>query len=1698
MKIIEAVRLGMPVLSRYSRKRGTPGPDTLEGRAGVDVFDANAGGDDLLLGKGGDDIYWLGYGTDHDTINEREGRNGQGDAGDEIWIKDGIDSSRVELVRVGEDLQVRLSNSNGVVMDSLTVRWHFDSSSTDAQIESLVFGEGNTVWGTNDLTPDAVRAEVIRGTRGKDTLHGINGYKDIFDSAGNGDKLYGRSGNDVYRLGRRTGHDIIDETHDRGGAAGDSDDRIEIKGTIATENVRLRRVGKNHRDLKVELVDANGDVSNSLTVERHFASLSRGHAAKVEKVVFANEANETVWGLDVLQLATIHGTDKDDKIVGSNGIDAFDADAGGDDILRGRGGNDVYWLGYGTDHDTINETLERGTVPGDADDQIKLKEGITASDVRLTRMGKNLKVELLGGANNQVTDSLIVKGHFGSNSAAKVEKVVFADGTIWEGERLNDVNRLHGIGLDDVYGTSGSDVFDTDGGNGAGGNHTIHDRGGNDVYWLGTRTGDDIIRERSSSSDDMDEIRIKSGIGLSGVRLRRTDDAGNDDTKGDNLRVELVGDDGAGTDSLTVRDHFLPDSAKKVEKVVFAGLSEVAWDIDQLSDVGIIRGTNEEDELHGLDYYSDTFDANLGGDDNLHGYGGDDTYRLGVGTGHDIIHESGTDGAEGDKIELKAGIAQTRVRLARATTTSSDLHVQLLDVNGYVSDSLTVTGHFSDEASQIERVVFGDETWDKSTFSGRTVLIGTDGEDVLEGTSDADVFDGNAGGDDELRGSLGNDVYWLGDDTDHDDIVDTGGTDEIRVKAGVALSDIRLRRFGGDLQVQLLDANDDVSDSLTVRGHFSSSSGQIERVVFEVDGTALGESQLSIGEVESEVIRGTAGDDRLDGASGNYTDAFDANAGGNDNLHGNGGDDEYWLGDDTDHDRIVDSGGTDKIRIKGGINLSGVRLRRTDDSGNDSAEGDNLRVELVGDGVGGTDSLTVVDHFLPDSGKKVEKVLFAGLPEVEWDIGRLSDVGTIRGTSGNDELHGLDYHTDIFDANLGGEDNLYGNGGDDTYRLGVGTGHDIIHESGVDGTEGDKIELKAGIAQTRVRLARATTTSSDLHVQLLNVNNGYVTDSLKVTGYFSDEASQIEKVVFGDEFWAKSTFAGRAVIIGTDGEDVLEGTTNTDIFDGNAGGNDELRGDIGDDVYWLGDDTDHDRIWDSGGTDEIRIKAGITPSKVRLRRFGSDLQVQLLDASGDVSDSLTVNGCFYVFSYRIERVVFADGTVWDGSRLSIDEVKSGVIRGTAGADELSGAYGNYTDTFDANAGGNDRLFGHLGDNVYWLGDDTDHDRIWDIGGTDEIRIKAEITTSSVRLRRFGDHLQVQLLDTSGDVSDSLTVNGHFYYHIRGHQIEKVVFDFDDGRTVWNQLSAGEVESGVIRGTDRAGGLSGSYGYYTDIFDGNAGGNDQLWGYGGEDVYWLGEGTDHDVIHERAGIDEIRIKAGITPSDVRLRRFGRDLQVQLLDANGDVSDSLTVNRHFSLGSPPGWYLSGGYQIERVVFDDVDETVWSRLSIDEVESEVIRGTDRVDDLYGASGNYTDIFDGNAGGNDRLYGQGGDDEYRLGDDTDHDHIEDSGGTDKIEIKDGFSLSDVYLSKDGDHLKVQLHGSRNSLTVENHFGSDAARKMESIHVGDKVLLENQYQGLIDAIANFTADGSDFADMDVATLSRFWADEDSLSSEGG
>ena len=1139
-------------------------------------------------------------------------------------------------------------------------------------------------------------------------------------------------------------------------------------------------------------VDTNGvrAVTDSLTVANYYTD----DTAKIERVEFTDG---TAWDANDFILARIKGTSGDDGLYGEDNLnDVFDGDVGGDDTLYGYGGDDIYWLGSGTGDDTIREYSGN---TGDAEDTIKIKSGIGTADIRLLRSsdGDHLYVQLLGAVDTNgvraVTDSLTVANYY-TDDSAKIERVEFTDGTAWD---ANDfiLARIKGTSGDDgLYGEDNlNDVFDGD----VGGDDTLYGYGGDDIYWLGSGTGDDTIQEYYNNSGDAgDVIKIKTGNGTADVRLVRNSNGGD-------LSVQLLGvadanGDRAVTDSLTVANYYTDDSAK-IERVEFT--DGTAWDANDFI-LARIKGTSGDDYLDGEDNLNDVFDGDVGGDDTLYGYGGDDIYWLGSGTGDDTIREYyNNSGDAGDVIKIKTGNGTADIRLLRSSD-GDDLYVQLLgvaDANGdrAVTDSLTVANYYTDDSAKIERVEFTDGTiWGTHEFSDvRTTawFSGTSGDDTLEGTANqSDVFDSVVGGDDTLRGLSGDDIYWLGVETGDDTIQeyynnsgDSG--DKIKIHTGIGTDDVRLERssYGYDLSVQLLgtaDANGvrAVTDSLTVEDYYTDDSAKIESIEF-ADGTVWDTIYIEQETIIVEIVGTSGDDDWLLGTQGD--DVYDANAGGNDRLLGLGGNDTYWLGYGTDHDTVMDwyrnSGvgdADDKIKIKAGINSSSVRLVSDRHHYHlivqllESADANGVRAV--------SDSLTINSYYTSDWAK-IESIEFAD--GTIWGAHEFSSTQTtawVSGTSGDDNWLSGTQGTDIYDANTGGNDRLLGLGGNDTYYLGYGTDHDTILDWYLNngGDTDDKIKIHTGISSNSVRLVRS---GDDLVIQLLDPAdaNGEraVNNSLTVNAYYTRPEGKIESIAFADgTVWDTNYIEQKtSIVVGTSvDDDWLPGTQGDDIYDTDIGGNDRLLGLGGNDTYYLGYGTDHDTILDwylnNGGDtdDKIKIHTGISSNSVRLVGSGNDLVVQLLDsadANGEraVNNSLTINAYYTRPEGKIESIAFADGTVWDTSYIE-REVR---IVGTSGNDWLLGTTG--ADIYDTNTEGDDQLLGREGNDTYRLGRGTDNDVIkeWylnDSGDTgDQIKVDTGIALTSIRLSHTGNDLVIKIMDSDGTSSNSLRVERHY-------------------------------------------------------------------------------------------------------------------------------------------------------------------------------------------------------------------------------------------------------------------------------------------------------------------------------------------------
>ena len=1502
----------------------------------------------------------------------------------------------------------------------------------------------------------------LYGGGGNDELIGGAAADRLHGGAGD-DALKGGERDDVYLFARGDGKDTIDD--DRAGLskAQIGNDTLFLGAGIALSDLVFRMVGD---DLQIGVKDGAdaGSVSDApgfealgdrITIKgwndpkRRIENLvlMDGTAVDLEHWVSAyGLADGNVRDLGALMAASpgvpvgaqrpVVGTDLGEALSGIEGADRIDA-KGGDDtvyaVVRGAGRYDG-----GAGSDTLSFVASPIGVAADLSQETVSRE------------------PLEGETGPRISDSIVGFEHLEGSS--------------------HDDSLLGSAGGNRLEGGGGADVLD-----GKGGNDELAGGLGNDLYLYRAGDGHDAIED---SGGERDAVRMESAsLGdLSFVQAQ------------DSLELRFSGG------SITVAGHF-DGTAFGKGRIELLEFSDGLWlNAEEFMSAEIKRtelaGTSANDSLHGETALGDLFDADAGGNDRLHGAGGNDIYWLGAGTGNDVVreHYNNTDGDDGDAIRIKAGIAPSSVRLRRSDN-GDHLHVQLLDADNAVTDSLKVENHYTDATAKIESVEFADGTvWNAADLMAARI-VGTSGNDSLYGESSLDdVFDAGAGGNDRLHGYGGNDVYWLGAGTG-DDIVrehynntDGDDGDAIRIKAGIDPSSVRLRRSdnGDHLHVQLLDAAGAVTDSLKVENHYTDDTAKVESVVFD-DGTVWDAADFA-----DAGIVGTSRNDSLHGEAG-LDDVFDADAGGNDRLHGYGGNDVYWLGTGTGDDIVrehyhnADGDAGDAIRIKAGIDPSSVRLRRSDD-------GNHLHVQLLDAASAVTDSLKVENHYT-DATAKVESVVFD-----DGTVWGAADFAAARivGTSGNDTLHGESDLDDVFDADAGGNDRLHGYGGNDVYWLGAGTGNDVVreHYHNADGDAGDAIRIKAGIDPSSVRLRRSDD-GNHLHVQLLDAASA-VTDSLKVENHYTDATAKVESVVFDDgTVWGAADFAA-ARIVGTSGNDTLHGEADLDdVFDADAGGNDRLHGYGGNDVYWLGAGTGNDVVRehyhnaDGDAGDVIRIKAGIDPSSVRLRRSddGNHLHVQLLAADNAVTDSLKVESHYTDDTAKVESVVFDDGTVWDAA-----DFAAARIVGTSGNDTLHGE-SDLDDVFDADAGGNDRLHGYGGDDVYWLGTGTGNDVVRehyhnaDGDAGDVIRIKAGIAPSSVRLRRSddGNHLHVQLLDAASAVTDSLKVESH--YTDATAKVESVVFD--DG-TVWG---AADFAAARIVGTSRNDTLHGESDL-DDVFDADAGGNDRLHGYGGDDVYWLGAGTGNDVVREHyhnadgdAG-DAIRIKAGIGPSSVRLRRSdnGDHLHVQLLDSDNAVADSLKVENH---------YTDDTAKVESIVFDD--GTVWD--AADFADARIV-GTSRNDSLHGESG-LDDVFDGDAGGNDRLYGYSGNDVYWLGAGTGNDEIHehysntDGDGGDAIRAKDGIGTSAIRLERQGNHLLVKLAGQdgavTDSLKVVNHFSDDTA-KVERIEAAGQVLLARDYSSLINEIAAFNSGDSSFADMNTL-LGNYWQDENALTA---
>ena len=684
--------------------------------------------------------------------------------------------------------------------------------------------------------------------------------------------------------------------------------------------------------------------------------------------------------------------------------------------------------------------------------------------------------------------------------------------------------------------------------------------------------------------------------------------------------------------------------------------------------------------------------------------------------------------------------------------------------------------HYATESSETAKIVYavdrdaiiGSEKADSLyATAADTLLYGGVGNDTLSGSQGNDILIGGQG-DDVLYGSTGDDIYVFSKGDGVDYISDSGGIDTIQFCKDIRPDDVSIKRVAQGDHYNLELAIKDSADRIVVDDYFGhyyysgfseTPQKKIDKVVF-ADGTIWTQDTIY---QRMHNITGTNDRDEIYAYDGG--DVVYHGLAGNDTLHGGKGNDKLY-GDDGD-DVLAGRDGDDLI--DGG-------------TGNDCILGD----------------------------------------------------------AGNDVLIGGE-----------GNDEIRGGTGSDTYIFNRGDGVDIIEE-----TDGfDKICLGEGITPDDVVARVSLVNSNEVSLELLLKGTDDKITVRRQFGTFSysngDTASsgaQIEQITFTDgTVWGIDEIYRRAhVMSGTDGndnfhaaggsavvyngrsgDDYIAGTMGDDKLYGDDGddtiyggegndllvggkGNDELSGFRGDDTYIFNKGDGSDMISECGGTDTIKFGEGITPDDVDVKRVyksGSDYGYVLELSLKGTSDKISVKNYFGYYSYSgfhkpspeslIEKVVFADGTVWtqdtisskvhnitgteDSETIQAFDDDAVTYYGLGGNDNLYGSksddklYGDDGNDHIVGYGGddllvggtgNDYLDGYYGNDTYIFNKGDGSDTVYDAGGNDD-KIMLGYNSQDIMFERLGNNLRLRMIGSA----DSITIDSWYANNSNQYKIE---------------------------------------------------------------------------------------------------------------------------------------------------------------------------------------------------------------------------------------------------------------------------------------------------------------------------------------
>jgi len=1691
-----------------NRLEGKGGTDHLIGGIGNDILAGGSGDNDLLEGGAGFDtyIYNAGDGTDRIEDSDASGQiifnghrllGGIHDPNDPLNTYKSLDGLTTYVLS-GTDLIV-----NGV----LTVNENFQSGQFGIQLDDLSGYPTDTgvptgpfyrvITGTEDhdflggyvSIPPGVD-EAIYGLGGNDSIFGDSLGNNLLDGGTGNDFLLGTSGGDEYLVGG-AGNDylytqiIIDPEHtlfyngiydgNDTLVGGDGDDVLIVGRTVAVgvdpdfldggAGTDYLRGGWGADRL------LGGDGDDTLRGD----NLPAGHPVANFQAVFG----ESFYvGTSLGGQADFNATGADDFLDGGSGNDLLVGD-GGNDILSGGAGNDRL---FGDD--------EAGYLVMPGDDMLHGGEG---DDL------------LAGGDGN---DSL-----------------------------------SGGTGVDQLFGDKGTDVLD--GGDDA---DTLHGGDGADELFGGA--GDDVLFG--------DGLNTPSDLSAAGAVDFLDGGAGNDHLEGglgdDTLfggteNDVLFGEEGA--DSL-----FGDEGADELQGGAGNDLLSGDAGDDRLfgqADNDTLYGDEGNDTLAGNDG-NDTLVAGVGNDileggkgaDVLIGGAGNDIYNFSLGDGQDTITDTALAG-EGNVLQFFSGITlqsltfiQDSVQQTLTIQVAGGDSIQLLgfDPNtfNYVVDTLSFAGGTQVALANQLPVPGGliEGTNDNNVIrTGATndTIFAEGGNDVVIAGAGNDVLLGGIGND-VLIGGAGQDTYVFNAGDGTDTISDsTGEGNQIVFGAGMTSSSITL----GVGPNNALEIRGQLPGDRLEVGALVPGASPIEAFEF-ADGTVLTFDQFVARGIDiagtsgPDTITGTSfidrisagdGDDAVQGGDGN--DVLNGDAGndslageaGNDVLVGGAGDDQllggegkdtylFNLGDGIDNiSDSIDVAEPNRVLFGPGITSSSITL--TTNFGQILVR-PGLAFEGVTIGANGSDALGfhAVDLFQFEDGTSLT---YADLVARGFDL---------VGTEFDDFLFG----TNVIDRFHGGigNDRLEGGEGNDSYFFNLGDGVDTIVDAASVGA-GNEVVFGVGIASTDLRLDLAPNQSdakfSDLLIRVGAGGDAIQFDTFDRNDVFGPRTVETFRFADGSMLTYDQLLARGFDLTGTDGDDQIDGTNvadrivagdGTDVLRGGLGddtldggaGNDRLVGGQGNDTYVFGPGSGQDSIIESlGSLDTIRMVPGVAPSDVVVTRNNNDLVLSLNGGA----DQQTVSLYFLAAPLQIERVQFADGTVWDqaflenllqptitgtgGPDVLVGTSNNDRLAGLAGNDQLIGLAGN--DLLDGGTGA-DQLVGGTGDDTYIVDDTGDvvtelaNDGIDTIQSvvtrTLEANVERLTLTGSAAINGTGNALDNVL--TGNSAVNVLTGGAGNDTYVVGVGDSVVELPGEGTDTVQSDMSyvlGANIENLTLIGNQILNGVGNSL---DNVMTGNGAPN-VLSGGLGNDTYFV-EADDTVVELAGEGIDSIETtsayRLGVNLENLTLLDGGLAYGVNGIRLTGNELDNMvTGNRYANVldGGVGADVLVGGSGDDLYLVDNVDDTVVEGLSagFDTVQSlvnftlganiEVLdlsagvaqsgTGNDSDNSLYGNA--QANILDGGTG-NDYLAGGSGQDTYLFGRGSGKDIVQDTvfGEVDTILMAPNVTPGDVVVTTGYPNsfisLVIRIVITGDEITIPDFFQSTAHQQIKAVQFAD------------------------------------------------